>query len=632
MPHNKLKTLKRLIKGLFLTDKKAMVSVFIALVFASAGIMSISVFIQMIIDSAITPSLGEGWNAAFDALLPIVIAMVIVYTLALIGTTVYTQIMAKVGQHYLDDIRKAMFEKMESLPIGFFDARSHGDIMSYYTNDVDTLRQFVTQTLIQFAMTLFTMVFVIGTMLYYSFFLTLFVAIGGAIMFKLTKVIGGKSVEYFRAQQQSMGKVEGYIEEMMHGQKVVKTFVREERAKKDFDAHNEVWYEDSKNARHYGNILMPILHNIGNLMYVLLAIIGSVLIYYGVTNVGFSGIYPFSTARIGIVVSFLSLSRQFAQNIRIVSQQAPMVGMALGGASRVYDFLGLEEEKDSGYVRLVHAKKAPDGHLVETEEETGLWAWKYPHGDGTITYHELKGDIVLENVDFEYVPGTPVLNDVSIYARPGETIALVGHTGAGKTTITNLINRFYEIRKGKIRYDGINIQKIRKPDLRRSLGMVLQDTNLFTGTVRDNIRYGRMDASEEEVIEAAKTANAYDFIRHLPKGFDTELSANGENLSQGQRQLLSIARAACANAPVLILDEATSSIDTRTEALVQEGMNKLMEGRTVFVIAHRLSTVKSSDAIMVMDHGRIIERGSHDSLIDQKGTYYELYTGALRNV
>ncbi len=631
MPQNKLTTLKRLIKGLFMTNRKAMIIVFIALIFAAAGIMSISVFLQLIVDNAITPSLGEGWETAFEALLPIIIAMVVVYTLALIGTTVYTQIMAKIGQHYLDDIRKEMFEKMESLPIGFFDGRSHGDIMSYYTNDVDTLRQFVTQTLIQFAMTLFTLLFIVGTMLYYSFILTMFVAIGAFVMYKVTSKIGGKSVEYFRAQQQSMGRVEGYIEEMMHGQKVVKTFVREERAKKDFDAHNEAWFEDSRNARHYGNILMPILQNIGNLMYVVLAIVGSVLIYFSVTNIGFSGIHPFSIARIGIVVSFLSLSRQFAYNIRMVSQQAPMVGMALGGASRVYDFLAFDEEQDTGYVTLVHAKKDKEGNLVETEEETGLWAWKHPHSDGSLTYHELKGDIVLENVDFAYVEDTPVLKDVSIYARPGQTIALVGHTGAGKTTITNLINRFYEIKKGKIRYDGINIQKIRKPDLRRSLGMVLQDTSLFSGTVRDNIRYGRMDASEEEVVAAAKTANAYDFIMHLPKGLDTELSANGENLSEGQRQLISIARAACANAPVLILDEATSSIDTRTEALVQEGMNKLMEDRTVFVIAHRLSTVKNSDAIMVMDHGEIIERGSHESLIEQRGTYYELYTGALRD-
>jgi ATP-binding cassette subfamily B protein len=626
---NKKQTLMRLIKGLFASNKKAMIIVFISLVFSSAGIMSISVFIQLIIDEAIMPALSSGWSSVSSTLFRILTFMIVLYSLSVLGTLIYTQIMAKIGQHYLDDIRKEMFEKMESLPIGYFDSRSHGDIMSYYTNDVDTLRQFITQSLIQFSMTLLTLIFVIGVMLYYSFFLTLFVAIGAFTMFKVTAHIGGKSSQSFKDQQYSIGRLEGYVEEMMYGQRVVKSFVREEKAKEEFDKQNDLWFEDSKRARHYGNILMPILHNIGNLMYVLLAVLGSVLIYYSVTNIGFSGIYPFSIARVGIVVAFLSLSRQFSQNIRMVSQQAPMVGMALGGASRVYDFLALEDEKDDGYVTLVNCIEKEDGTIKETDTVTNEWAWKHPHSDGRVTYTKLRGDITLENVNFEYVEGIPVLKDVSIYARPAQTIALVGETGAGKTTITNLINRFYDIQDGKIRYDGINIKKIKKPDLRKSLGIVLQDTNLFKGTVRDNIRYARMEATEQDVLDAAKTANAYEFIKHLPKGFDTELSANGENLSQGQRQLISIARAACANTPVLILDEATSSIDTRTEALVQKGMNQLMEGRTVFVIAHRLSTVRNSDAIMVMDHGEIIERGDHDSLIKQKGVYYQLYTGAL---
>jgi len=625
---SKKATLFRLIKELFLTNKKAVIIVFISLIFASAGMMSISVFIQIIIDDAIMPALDAGWPAVADRLFAILIAMIVVYTLAITGTLLYTQIMAKVGQDYLDDIRKAMFEKMESLPINFFDRNSHGDIMSYYTNDVDTLRQFITQSLVQFTMTMLTLMFIIGVMLYYSFILTVFVGIGAFIMFKVTSRVGGKSSERFKSQQKSLGAVEGYIEEMMHGQRVVKSFVREEKAKEEFDALNETWYDDSATARHYGNILMPVLHNIGNILYVSLAILGSILVYFNVTNIGFSGIYPFSIATIGIVVSFLSLSRQFSQNIRMVSQQAPMVAMALGGASRIFYLLSLEEEHDEGYVTLVNCIEE-DGKIREVDEETGEWAWKHPHRDGRLTYRKLEGDIVLSNVDFQYVEDTPVLKDVSVYAHPGQTIALVGETGAGKTTITNLINRFYEIKDGKVRYDGININKIKKPDLRRSIGMVLQDTSLFSGTVRDNIRYGRKDASDADVIEAAKTANAYDFIQHLPKGLDTDLSADGANLSEGQRQLISIARAACANSPVLILDEATSSIDTRTEALVQEGMNRLMEGRTVFVIAHRLSTVKNADAIMVMDHGEIIERGDHDSLIEEKGVYYQLYTGAL---
>ncbi len=626
---NKRHTLWRLIKGLFMTNPKAMIIVFIALIFASAGMMSISVFIQIIIDDAIMPALDEGWASVSSRLFNILIGMIVVYTLAVAGTLAYTQIIAKVGQDYLDDIRKTMFEKMESMPLKFFDQKSHGDIMSYYTNDVDTLRQFITQSMIQFAMTALTLFFVVGVMLYYSFFLTLFIALGALVMFRVTSNVGGKSSDRFRDQQKSLGVLEGYVEEMMHGQRVVKTFVREEKTKAEFDELNEQWYDDAATARHYGNILMPVLHNIGNLLYVLIAILGSVFIYFNVTNVGFSGIYPFSIARIGIVVSFLSLSRQFSQSVRMISQQAPMIAMALGGASRVFDFLGFESEKDDGYITLVSAMKNNDGALIESEHETGIWAWKSYDEEGTPVYTELKGDIVLDSVDFEYVEDTPVLKDISVYAHPGQTIALVGETGAGKTTITNLINRFYEIKHGTIYYDGIDIKNIRKPDLRRSMGIVLQDTNLFSGTVRDNISYGRKDATEADIVNAAKTANAYGFIMNLAKGFDTELSADGGNLSQGQRQLLSIARAACANSPVLILDEATSSIDTRTESLVQEGMNRLMEGRTVFVIAHRLSTIKNANAIMVMDHGEIIERGDHETLIEEKGIYYQLYTGAL---
>lgn len=531
-----------------------------------------------------------------------------------------------------------MFNKMESLPIKFFDQNSHGEIMSYYTNDVDTLYQFLSQSLVQFFATGLILIFAFAYMVYSSLYLLLIVALGVTVMFFVTKKLSGKSATYFFKQQKSVSKTEGFIEEMMNGLKVVKVFTHEERSKEDFDVINNELCHNSTRANIFGNIMMPILGNIGNVMYVLVAGVGALLWYFRVPNIGLvcltapglgTASYELPTMTSAILVSFLMMTRQFSFNVSQISQQFSMAAMALAGTKRILDLLDQEPEADDGYVTLVNAKRAEDGSLIETNERTNLWAWKHPHHDGTLTYTELKGDILLDYVDFGYTPDKIVLHDVYIYAHPGQRIALVGATGAGKTTITNLINRFYDIQDGKIRYDGININKIKKADLRRSLGIVLQDTNLFTGTVMENIRYGRLDATDEEVYNAAKIANAYDFITRLPEGFNTMLTADGANLSQGQRQLLSIARAACADAPVMILDEATSSIDTRTEQLVQSGMDKLMQGRTVFVIAHRLSTVQDSDAIMVLDHGRIIERGNHDTLIAEKGVYYQLYTGAF---
>ena len=508
---------------------------------------------------------------------------------------------------------------------------------SYYTNDVDSIRQFVTQSLIQFVQTFLSLFYTICLMVHYSLWLFILILLGALVMTQITKKIGGKSSKYFVQNHKATAEMEGYIEEMMHGQKVVKVFCHEDEAKEKFDDLNETLCKAATSANHHGNTLMPIMHNIGNIIYVLVAIVGCTLVINQIPNLalffkneeGKLIIAGFNTLSVGIIIAFLSMSRNFAQSIGNVSQQVSMVAMALAGAKRVFDFLDEPSEEDHGYVKLVYANYDDNGNIVESEKRTGMWAWKHPHQDGTITYTELKGDIVLDMVDFGYVPEKQVLTDVSIYARPGEKIAFVGATGAGKTTITNLINRFYDIQDGKIRYDGININKINKSDLRKSLGIVLQDTNLFTGTVMENIRYGRLDATDEEVYAAAKIANAYDFITRLPEGFNTMLTADGANLSQGQRQLISIARAAIADAPVMILDEATSSIDTRTEALVQKGTDELMKGRTVFVIAHRLSTVQNSDAIMVLDHGRIIERGNHEDLIKQKGTYYQLYTGAF---
>lgn len=631
MTKQSLKALPKLLKYLFKYYKIQMIIVFICIICSAIAGAFNTVFLKRIIDDVITPGLTLGYDAVKGALMEILIMMVCVYGVGVLCGLLYTQIMARVGQGFLNHLRKDMFAKMESLPIRYFDRNPHGDIMSRYTNDVDAIRQFITQTLLQVVNTSVTIIYIIFMMLFYSMWLALISFAGVVAILFIIKHIGSNSAKYFMQQQISTGKVEGYIEEMMNGQKVIKVFNHEEEVKRDFNGINEKLYDDAQKANYYGNILMPILNNLGNVIYILIASVGFVLAYFNCYNLSIDGLVSGNTVlTIGIVASFLGMSKQFSQSIAQVSQQISMVAMAMAGATRVFTLLEEEPEADEGYVTLVQCNIQPDGTITETTERTGHWAWKHPHkADGTVTYHELKGDIVLENVDFGYFPDKMVLHDVSIYAHPGQKIAFVGATGAGKTTITNLINRFYDIADGKVRYDGININKIKKSDLRKSLGIVLQDTNLFTGTVMENIRYGRLDATDEEVYEAAKIANAYDFITRLPDGFQTMLTHDGANLSQGQRQLLSIARAACADTPVMILDEATSSIDTRTEALVQKGMDQLMHGRTVFVIAHRLSTVRNSDCIMVLDHGRIIERGDHESLLAEKGTYYQLYTGAF---
>ena len=517
-----------------------------------------------------------------------------------------------------------MFARMESLPIRYFDTNAHGDIMSIYTNDTDTLRQLISQSLPALMQTSIVLLTVFCIMIYYSFWLTGVVLIGCVIMFFITKNFGSKSSRFFIKQQQTLGATEGYIEEMMNGQKVIKVFNHEEDAIAGFDKVNNAWFEASRKANTFANILMPVLHNMGNILYVLIALTGGVLLYLKTPNVSLSGM----ALNISIVVPFLNMTKQFTGQIGQISQQINSVVMGLAGASRIFGLLDEEPEFDEGYVTLVNAKEE-NGELVETTERTEMWAWKHPHEDGTVTYTRLEGDVEMHDVDFAYNPNKMILHNITLYAKPGQKVAFVGATGAGKTTITNLINRFYDIEDGKIRYDGININKIKKPDLRRSLGIILQDTNLFTGTVMDNIRYGYLEATDEQCIEAAKLAGADDFITRLPDGYNTMLTGNGASLSQGQRQLIAIARAAVADPPVMIMDEATSSIDTRTEAIVQKGMDALMKGRTVFVIAHRLSTVQNSDVIMVLDHGHIIERGSHDDLIKQKGQYYQLYTGAF---
>ncbi|MDE7100846.1 MAG: ABC transporter ATP-binding protein/permease, partial [Anaeroplasmataceae bacterium] len=541
-----------------------------------------------------------------------------------VASIIFNQTMAVIGQGFLYKIRLEMFDKMESFPVKYFDRHQHGDIMSHYTNDVESLRQFISESLPQCLSTMLSLLFAIAIMLTYSVWLFAIVVIGVISMLIITRKIGGNSAKYFMKMQITTAKAEGFIEEMMHGSKVVKVFSHEEEAKADFDKINEQLFLDTKTANHYSNILMPILGNIGNIQYSLISIIGVLFYVFAVPNLSITG---FSIMTMSIIIAFLPMSKQFSQGVSNLSQQVSMIAMAMAGTQRILDMLNEEPEEDLGNVTLVYAKEE-NGVLSEVENRSNLWAWKVPTEEG-YQYVKLTGDIQLCDVDFGYYPDKIVLHDVNIFANPGQKIAFVGATGAGKTTITNLINRFYEIQEGKILYDGIDITTIKKADLRRSLGIVLQDTNLFTGTVMDNIRYGRLDATDEEVYEAAKIANAYDFITRLPEGFNTMLSGDGANLSQGQRQLLSIARAACADAPVMILDEATSSIDTRTESLVQKGTDQLMEGRTVFVIAHRLSTVRNSDCIMVLDHGRIIERGSHNDLIKEKGTYYQLYTGAF---
>ncbi len=576
---------------------------------------------------------GEVWKS----IISILATMLGIYAVGWIANILMGLFGAVLTQRFLRDMRNSVFDKMQRLPIKYFDRNAHGDIMSIYTNDIDTIRQLVSQSLPQLCMTMITLVTLTMVMLYYSILLWAIVVVGVIAILFITKKIGGKSAKYFIAQQQSVGKVEGYIEEMMNGQKVVKVFCHENKTVSDFDKLNGELFDVSDKANGFSNMLMPIIHNIGNIMYVVVAFIGCgiyILSNGSGVNVGFSGlinngsfVYALS---IPVIVAFLGMARQFANQMGQISNQINSVIMGMAGATRVFNLLDEKPEEDNGYVTLVNAEYDENGNLREAAKRTGVWAWKHPHSaDNSVTYTLLQGEIVMDDVDFGYDPDKIVLHGISLYAKPGQKIAFVGATGAGKTTITNLINRFYDIADGKIRYDGININKIKKGDLRRSLGIVLQDTNLFTGTVMDNIRYGKLDATDEECIAAAKLAGADDFITRLPKGYDTELSGNGANLSQGQRQLISIARAAVADPPVMILDEATSSIDTRTEAIVQRGMDRLMEGRTVFVIAHRLSTVMNSDVIMVLDHGRIIERGNHEKLIAEKGTYYQLYTGAF---
>lgn len=578
--------------------------------------------------------LAEQWSLAKSEILPMVGILIGLYVLSIAFITVQSQLMAKITQGFLDKMRCKMFDGMQNLPIKYFDTHKHGDIMSYYTNDIDTLRQLVSQSLPSLIQSSIIVLTVFCIMLWYSVPMTLVVLLGIGLMIIVSKKIGGGSAKYFIRQQRSVANFEGYIQETMNGQKVVKVFNHEKKAEEEFDKINGELFNDSYKAHAYANCLGPIIMNIGNILYVICAVVGGLFITLVAPNVSFRGLMtagsflalPFS---IDIIVPFLNMTKQFTGNVNQVSQQINSIIMGLAGAGRVFSLMDEKPETDDGYVTLVNCKIDENGNITETAERTGKWAWKHPHGDGTLTYTELRGDVRMVDVDFEYEEGKPVLHDVSVYAEPGQKVAFVGATGAGKTTITNLINRFYDIADGKIRYDGINVNKIKKADLRRSLGIVLQDTNLFTGSVMDNIRYGRLDATDEECIAAAKLAGADDFITRLPGGYDTELSNNGANLSQGQRQLIAIARAAVADPPVMILDEATSSIDTRTEAIVQKGMDKLMEGRTVFVIAHRLSTVRNSDVIMVLDHGRIIERGNHEKLIAEKGVYYQLYTGAF---
>ncbi len=626
-PAVKKGTFGRLFRYLFQHYGIRLIVVMIGIVISAAASVVATVFLQRLIDECIVPGISSGMGAVQNLLAHILLTMMAFYILGVVAAFIYNRIMATVTQGTLKNLRDDMFNGMETLPIKYFDTHPHGDIMSTYTNDTDAIRMLIGQSLPMLTQSVLSVLAMIGMMLYFSVWLTILVLVFIGVMLTISKKFGGASAKYMMAQQRSLATEEGFVEEIMSGQKVVQVFCHEEESKRDFVKLNEKLFHDGEKANQYGNVLMPILNNLGNLMYVLLAVLGGTLVVLHAPNVSLTGV---DTITLGIIISFLSMTRQLSQTIGQASMQVSMVAMGLAGAGRVFELIDQVSEEDHGYVHLVNAKKDADGNIIECDKPTGMWAWKHPHSaDGTVSYRELKGDVRLEHVNFGYTPDKTVLHDVSLYAKPGQKIAFVGATGAGKTTITNLINRFYDIQDGKIRYDGINVEKICKPDLRRSLGIVLQDVNLFTGTVMDNIRYGRLDATDEECIAAAKLANANSFISRLPDGYQTMLTGNGSNLSQGQRQLLSIARAAVADPPVMILDEATSSIDTRTEALVQAGMDNLMKGRTVFVIAHRLSTVRNSEAIMVLDHGRIIERGTHDQLIEQKGVYYQLYTGAF---
>ena len=621
------KTLKRVLSLLFKSYPLLLPIAIVCIVF-SAIVSSVPAIFQQKVLAVVTRFWETGntdWSQAAAEIVPLILVLVVLYLLSILCITLQTQLMAVITQGYLNKMRRKMFDGMQNLPIKFFDTHKHGDIMSHYTNDIDTLRQLVSQSIPAVLQSAIIATSVLTIMLWYSVWMTLVVLAGVVALIFVTTTVGGGSARFFIRQQKSLGRSEGYVQEMMNGQKVVKVFCHEDEVKEDFDRINEELYRDSFRAHAYANCLGPINMNIGNILYVICATVGGLFLLSGLKNVSISGL-AFS---IDIVIPFLNMTKQFTGNVKQFSQQINSIVMGLAGAERVFELMDQAPEADDGYVTLVNAKYDENGSLTESEDRTGTWAWKHPHGDGTVTYTLLRGDVRMVDVDFAYEEGKPVLHNVSVYAEPGQKVAFVGATGAGKTTITNLINRFYDIDDGKIRYDGINVNKIRKSDLRRSLGIVLQEVNLFTGTVMDNIRYGKLDATDEECIAAAKLVGADDFISRLPQGYHTELTNNGANLSQGQRQMISIARAAVADPPVMILDEATSSIDTRTEAIVQRGMDKLMEGRTVFVIAHRLSTVMNSDVIMVLDHGRIIERGNHEKLIAEKGTYYQLYTGAF---
>ena len=615
---NTAKTAKRLLKYVTGMYKVQFVIVFVCILLSSVASISVSLSLKFLLDDFIIPLIGQK-QPNFAELYQAMAVLGCIFLVGVVSTFVYTRMMVTIGQGVLKQVRDDMFEHMQTLPIRYFDQNTNGSIMSLYTNDTDTLRQMINQSIPQALMSFFTIIVTFISMLILSPLLTVLAVVMIGVLLLVTKKIGGNSGKFFVRQQIALADVTGYVEERMNGQRVVKVFNHENKSKEEFDKLNEQLFESAANANTFANMMGPVIGNIGNLQFVLTAVLGGFLSVRGVGGI-----------TLGVMASYLQFTKSFTQPFMQVAQQFNSIVMALAGAERIFNLIDEEPEMDEGYVELVNAKKDAQGNIVECKERTGMWAWKHPHeADGTVTYTELKGDVRFEDVTFGYNSDKVILQDISLFAKPGQKLAFVGSTGAGKTTITNLINRFYDIQGGKIRYDGINITKIKKDDLRRSLGIVLQDTHLFTGTIMENIRYGKLDATDEEVYEAARLSHADQFIRMLPNGYDTVLSGDGEELSQGQRQLLSIARAAVANPPVLILDEATSSIDTRTESIVQKGMDNLMKGRTVFVIAHRLSTIRNSDAIIVLEHGKIIERGDHEDLIQMKGTYYQLYTGKL---